>query len=195
MRIVIEPATTSRDQAALRRIRRQVFQREMSIVLRQSDSMDKATALHLLARVEPGGDPVGTLTVVDTSENDRLHESYGLGFGQRERVVRYTQLAVLKPYRGRHIPLMLMLEAHRRFVAPMQFHYSWLLFDAERAGSSLMCRLLCFTPTEHSFLSEYGLCRALVRDERTRCCIEALRQAEEYLKSSSNEHVRLAAAR
>lgn len=194
MTIVIEPATTRRDEAAVRRIRRHVFQREMSIALRQSDSPDKAMALDLLAWVEPGGDPVGALTVIETSENDHLHESYGLRFGPSARVARFTQMAVLKPYRGMNIPLMLMLEAHRRFVAPLRFHYTWLLFDAERAVSSLICKMLCFTPTEHSFLSEYGLCRALVRDERSQRCIEALCQAEQYLESFSNGHMRLTAA-
>jgi len=76
---------------------------------------------------------------------------------------------------------MLMLEAHRRFVTPHQFDYTWLLFDAERAGVTFMCKRLGFSVTE-AFDTDYGRSRALVRDERALSSKRAIRQAEEYLE-------------
>lgn len=72
-------------------------------------------------------------------------------------MARYTQLAVLRGYRGLKIPLVLMLEAHRRFVAPGRFDYTWLLFDTERAGVAFMSNRLGFTVTDDAFESEYGI--------------------------------------
>ena len=102
-------------------------------------------------------------------------------FHSGARVARYTQLAVLRSYRGLKIPLMLMLEAHRRFVTPRQFDYTWLLFDAERAGVTFMCKRLGFSVTE-AFDTDYGRSRGLVRDERALSSKRAIRQAEEYLE-------------
>ena len=184
MQIVIEPVTNNEGEAAMLRIRQQVFEREMGIPSELLRMPEDARLLHLLARVEPNENPVAALTVIETTGHHQLHQSYGLRFDSGGRVARYTQLAVLKPYRGMNIPLMMMLEAHRRFVAPGQFHFTWLLFDAERAASSSMCRLLAFTPSAQTYRSEYGCSRALVRDERTPRAGQAIRHAEQYLEQS-----------
>jgi hypothetical protein len=76
---------------------------------------------------------------------------------------------------------MLMLEAHRRFVAPRGFDHTWLLFDAERASSSFLCAWLGFTSGERAFEAEYGPSRVLVRDERAPQSGQAIRRAEQYL--------------
>jgi len=181
MEIMIEPVTNNEDEAAMSRIRQQVFEHEMGIACARLAAPDHSSSFHLLARVAPHGDAVAALSVVDTSGNQQLHESYGLEFPLGVRVARYRQLAVLRSYRGLNIPLMLMLEAHRRFVAPSQFNYTWLLFDAERACSSLMCKWLAFTPGERTFASEYGHSRTLLRDERTPQSEQAIWWTEQYV--------------
>ena len=122
--------------------------------------------------------------MIDTSGDERLHESHNLGFEPGARAARFTYLAVLRPLRGRNIPLMMMLEAHRLFVTPRQYDYTWLLFDAARASTSFLTRLLGFTPKADIFVSEYGRRCPLVKDEHAEEAAQALRLAEQFLKRS-----------
>lgn len=180
MKLIIKQVTNNSEEiAAMFRIRHEVFEREHGIALAQLQVFDQTNALHLLARAEPGGEPAATLTVVDTSGDHQLHERYGLNFDPQARAARYTQLAVLEQYRGMGLPLRLVFEAHHRFIAPGQFDYSWLLFDAERAAGSSLCRWLAFTPSLHAFPSEYGLSRSLVRDESVLRSKQAIRQVKQ----------------
>jgi hypothetical protein len=181
MRIIIEEAKGKTGEAAMQWIRRQVFEREMGLRLPRFETGDSARVLHLLARTESGGDPVATLSVLDTSEDQDLFDKYGLEFDSGALTARYTQLAVLKAYRGMSIPLMMIIEGHRRFVAPRQIQYTWLLFDARRANASSICRLLSFAPSERVLDSEYGTTRALVRHEMVPESITANRAAEKFL--------------
>jgi hypothetical protein len=185
MEIVIKPATSNEDRDAMFRIRQEVFEREWGIALAQLRAYDEMSALHLLALLEPGGDPVAVLTVVDTSGDQQLHESYGLSLAPQTRAARYTQLAVLKPYRGMDIPVRMILEAHHRFVVPSRFDYTWLLFDARHAASSSLCQWLAFSASEQAFASEYGFSRSLVRDESAPRCKQAIRQVERYFGQSA----------
>jgi len=121
--------------------------------------------LTLIARGESDPDPAAVLTVLETTGDDELHRSLGLMFNTKTRVARYTQLAVLKPYRGMHIASQLVLEAYQRFVVPRRVDYTWLLFGAERANSSSFCRQLGFVASPETFYSEYGRCRVLTRNE------------------------------
>jgi hypothetical protein len=164
MEIIIEPAIGASEIAAIRRVRRQVFAREMGITL-PPITADRSATFHLLARYGMGGEVVAALSVVETSGDGELHQRYGLGFLLGARVARYTQLAVLRPFRGLDLPLNLILEAHRRFVAPGLFNYTWLLFDADRAATSNLRRRLAFEPGAQVYLTEYGRSRALTRDE------------------------------
>src|SRR5215510_1650437 len=174
MEIVIKPAISNEERDAMFRIRQEVFEHEWGIALAQLRAYGE-TALHLLALVEPGEYPVAVLTVVDTSGDQQLHESYGLSFAPQTRAARYTQLAVLKPYRGIDIPVRMILEAHHRFVVPGRIDYTWLLFDARRAASSSLCQWLAFSASEKAFASEYGFSRSLVRDESAARCKQAIR--------------------
>jgi len=181
MEITVEQVTTDEDMDAVLRIRDQVFERELGITLVRSGASMNGHASHLIARVGPNREPVGSLCVIDTSENHELHESFGLKFDAHARVARYTHLAVLKPYRGMNIPLAMMIEAHRRVIVPRQFDYTWLLFDVERAANSFLSRLLGFTPLREAFVSEYGCRCPLVRDERTLRSTQFIVRAESYL--------------
>ena len=180
MRIMIEAVTGKNGEAAMERIRRQVFEREIGLTLPRLGTGDNASVLHLLARTE-SGEPVATLTVLETSGDQDLLDKYGLEFDERALTARYTQLAVLKPYRGMSIPLMMIIEGHRRFVVPLQIQYTWLLFDAGRAAASSICKLLAFDPSERVLESEYGTSRALVRHEMAPKSIAANRAAVEFL--------------
>lgn len=186
MAVIIKTAISYEDRAAMVRIRREVFEREKGIDCGQLQIPDEANALHLLACTVPGGKPVATLSVVDTTGNHKLQESYGLGFAPGACTARYTQLAVLRTYRGRDIPLALILEAHRSFIVPGRFDHTWLLFDAERAADSSLCRWLAFIPSELAFPSEYGLSRSLMRDESAPRSKEAIRQVERYLAQGAS---------
>ena len=188
MEIIIEPVTSGEYESAMRQIRREVFEREMGINLERAAAPDNGKMAHLLARVYPGREAVGTLSVVDTSGDERLHASHNLGFEPRARAARFMHLAVVKPFRGRSIPLMMMLEAHRRFIAPVRYEFTWLLFDAERAPTSFLTRLLGFTPQSGVFVSEYGRRCPLVRDEGAEECARALQLAGQSLGRAGAFH-------
>ncbi|HVV72560.1 MAG TPA: hypothetical protein VHI52_13855 [Verrucomicrobiae bacterium] len=164
MNTLIEPIESAAQRDAATRIREEVFGREWRHQV-TSPFEGSHAALHLLARSSPEGAAVATLSVVDTTADRNLHDSYGLAFDGRVKVARYTQLAVLKPYRGMNLPLRLILEAHRRFVVPGHFAYTWLLYRPEHAAESSLCRLLGFQPGTGTFESPYGPVRTLVRRE------------------------------
>jgi hypothetical protein len=185
MKIIVETVMSHEDESAMWQIWRDVFEREMGITLAPSEVSKNALA-HLLARGEPGGEPVGTLSVINTSGDQQLHASYGLKFEPGARVARYMHLAVLKPYRGLNIPLMMIMEAHRRIIIPHRFDHTWLLFDAQRAPTSFLCQRLGFTTTADTFISEYGCRCPLVRDERMPHAAKAIARAEQYLKRYEN---------
>lgn len=185
MEIIIEVATNDREMAAIRRVRSQVFAREMGVAL-PAISADHTAVFHLLARSKAGGEVVAALSVVETSGDDELHQRYGLDFPPGARIARYTQMAVLRPFRGLDLPLKLILEVHRRFIAPGLFDYTWLLFDAGRAASSNLCRRLSFEQGAQVSLTEYGRSRVLVRDEASPQARFAMRLAAEFVAETSS---------
>ena len=163
MNFVIEPVTDVLGEAAASGVREQVFEREHGIRVPSLPARD--AMLTLIARGESEANPAAVLTVVETTGDDELHQRLGLIFNMSTRVARYTQLAVLKPYRGLNLPSQLVLQAHQQFVAPRRIDYTWLLFDAERANSSSFCRQLGFVASPETFYTEYGHCRVLTRNE------------------------------
>jgi hypothetical protein len=90
-----------------------------------------------------------------------------LPFDAEAKAARYTQLAVLKPFRGLNIPLALIAEAHRQFVGPRGFEYTWLLYNAGNAERCSLRRLFGYEVSQHVLMTEYGLSRLLVRSEIT----------------------------
>ncbi len=179
MDIVIERIANSEDFAAMLEVWKQVFEREMGITLPQDSTRDNVS--HWLARLEHNRQAIGTLSVVNTSDQHQLHDSLGLRFEPQARVARFTHLAVLKHYRGMNIPLAMMLEAHRSMIVPDQFDYTWLLFDVQRAANSFLSRQLGFTLLPQTFVSEYGCRSPLVRDERTSRSRRIIQEASLYL--------------
>jgi hypothetical protein len=182
--IIIESVLSKADESAMWRVRREVFERELGIRLAPEDGPGGGRLSHLLARTHPGREAVGTLSVVDTSGDERLHEDHKLGFAPGVRAARFMHLAVLGRFRRRDIPVMMMLEAHRRFVAPLRYDFTWLLFDAERAPTSFLSRRLGFEPRADIFVSDYGRRCPLVRDERAEEAARAIRLAGEALGRS-----------
>jgi hypothetical protein len=179
--MIIKMATSEEDLLSMLRIRRQVFEYEMGLALPALIAPEGVAAAHVIASAEATGAPVAALTVVDTTNESDLCGRYGLCLHPYARTARYTQLAVVKPYRGMHLPLMLILEAHYRFVVPGGFTHTWLLFDAERAASSSLCARLGFSASERVFHSQFGVNRVLVRDERSAFCEQAIRRTRQYL--------------
>jgi len=183
MLIKIAPVMTRADEEAAWSVKREVFGLEMGIPMANLKLPSAAMVLQLLAREEESGQPVATLALVETSGDAAARAQYGLQFRPNARSVRYTQLSVLKPYRGIQLSLRLILEGHRLFVEPGHFDYSWLVFNAELASSSLLVQLLKFTPSIATVPSDMGVSRVLVRNERAPECKAAIRIAEASLHS------------
>jgi hypothetical protein len=190
--MIIEIATSKEDILSIHRLRRQVFQCELGRALPALSVPEGVAAAHLFARAELTGETVAALTIMETTKEVDFYEQFGLRLKPDARVARYTQLAVSKPYRGMDLPLMLILEAHYHFVAPGGFTHTWLLFDADRASNSSLCRRLGFSASSRVFPTPFGVSRILVRDEQSAVCEEALRQTQRYLtaaiRSSSSCH-------
>jgi hypothetical protein len=188
--MIIEMATSEEDLLSMRRIRRQVFEYEMGLALPALSAPEGVAAAHVIARAEATSEPVGALTVVDTTNETDLCGRYGLCLDPDARTARYTQLAVAKSYRGMNLPLMLILKAHYHFVVPGGFTHTWLLFDEERAASSSLCAHLCFSASERVFHSQFGVTRLLVRDEQSAFCEQAIRQTQQYLAAVAQKNGR-----
>jgi hypothetical protein len=193
MDIVIKQILSNEDLAEMLEVWEQVFERELGIMLPHDSAAGNIS--HWLARSTLSKKAVGTLTVVDTSDQHQLHDSLGLGFNSKTRVARFTHLAVLKPYRGRKIPLALMLEAHRNVIVPGDFDHTWLLFDVEKAAGSFLTRQLGFKPLPQTFVSEYGCRCPLVREEHTPEAELFIQQAEQYLRQYESVHALTGAPR
>jgi GNAT superfamily N-acetyltransferase len=179
---VIESSSTLANAAA--EIREEVFKDAWKRIVEGPRFQDAGRHLDLIARVESTGEPVGVMAVVETTGNASLHARFGLPFRVGDTSARYTQLAVLKPYRGMDIPLRLILEAKRRFVNPAGIRYSWLLYDADRASaSSFLCRGLGFQAGARTYHSEYGLVRVLARNETWSAASETDLIARDYLSA------------
>lgn len=78
MRIITTQVKTDKDVEATRWIRREVFEREMAIKLGPETVQGNSNVAQLVAYSEPGKEPAGTLSVIDTSGDPQLHASYGL---------------------------------------------------------------------------------------------------------------------
>lgn len=162
--LVIETAADAGMAAAVVSLRREVFEREWNT--RVPDLPSSGMAVTFVAVPAGLSRPVAALTVLETTGHDELHGQFALTYPNGARVARYTQLAVLKPYRGLGLPFSLIAESRRRFVVPEGFHYTWLLYDAHRAERSTICHKLVFEVSGKVFNTDHGLCRVLSRTER-----------------------------
>jgi hypothetical protein len=168
MKLRIEAATSVEQKAAAAGVRRAVFHTECVRELCQFVPGRMSRRNELVARFVSDDRVIATLTVVETTGQDALHEKNGLSFGESDRVARYTQMAVLGPYRGLNLPLYLLLEARRLYISAGGFSHTWLLMPASRAATSKLCTMLDFSASSRSVVGDQGLCRVLARDEMTR---------------------------
>jgi len=188
--MIIDIATSEEDLLLMRRIRRQVFEYEMGLALPALSAPEGVAVAHVIARAEATSEPVAALTVMDTTNVIDLCGQYGLCLLPNARTARYTQLAVVKPYRGMNLPLMLILKAHDHFVVPGGFTHTWLLFNAKRAANSSLCAHLGFSVSKRVFRSPFGVDRLLVRDERSEFCEQAIRQTQQYFAAAARQNGR-----
>lgn len=161
--IRIEAATTNQQWAEILGIRTQVFTMEYGFSVKPLPGPVDKRVWHFLAR--DNNDPVGTLSVVDTTGDRQLHKAYRLQFAENDRVARYAQCAILKGYRQRGIFKKLIDAAERVVIRPHGFTYGWLLYPAEQARSSVLTRSLGFSAEAPLLTTEFGSCHALVRRE------------------------------
>jgi acyl carrier protein len=161
--IRIEAATTNEQWTEMTGIRTQVFTAEYGFSFRSLPGPGNKGVWHFLAR--DNHNAIGTLSVVDTTGDHQVHERYHLNFGKNDRVARYAQLAILKPYRKQGVFKMLMNTAHNTVILPTRFAVGWLLYPAAQARSSILTQSLGFTAEAHLVSTEFGDCHALVRRE------------------------------
>lgn len=159
----IEAVHTDQQWAEVSSIRTQVFSTEFGYPFSPLLGVGESGFWHLLARDKH--DAIGVLSVMDTTGNRRVHQQNRLSFGETERVARYTQLAILKPYRKRGIFEMLIETAQRTVIRPHGFTVEWLLYPAALACSSKLTRCLGFTAETPTLATEFGKCHVLVRRE------------------------------
>jgi acyl carrier protein len=163
--IRIEMATTNQQWAEILGIRTQVFTIECELSFKHLPGPGEPGVWHFLARDKQ--DPVGTLSVVDTTTDRHLHQRYRLNFGKNARVARYTQLAILKPYRRRGIFKMLVERAQKTVISQQGFTFGWLLYPASQGQSPMLTESLGFTAKAPFLKTEFGHCHVLVRQEPT----------------------------
>lgn len=128
LRFIIEPIATEAQYAQVRAVRKQVFENKLVIKPAPLEFDQPPHALHLVGRLEPGGEPVAALAVLNTTGERAVHARFGLSFRDGARVARFMQPAALKIYRGVH--LALLLESNFGFTAPGRFRYTWLVIGA-----------------------------------------------------------------
>jgi acyl carrier protein len=159
----IEAVHTNQQWTEVSNIRTQVFSIEYGYRFTPLPGVGESGFWHLLAR--DNHDAVGVLSVMDTTGNRRVHQHSRLSFGEKERVARYTQLAILEPYRKRGIFEMLIETARRTVIRPHGFTVEWLLYPAAHAHSCKLTRCLGFTAETPPLATEFGKCKVLVRRE------------------------------
>jgi hypothetical protein len=165
MQFVVHEASAAVDLKTIHDIEDQVFRSEKRIALPHLEEPPCGTVFRLIARSAENDAAAGALTVVESNADDPILRRHKNLVANSGRAVRYTRLAVLPQYRGQSLSTRLILEAQRRFVAPENIRYTWLLFDQARASSSLLSTLLGFNCGSAVIRSEYGPCRFLFREE------------------------------
>ena len=168
LQFTIRPVLTAADERELVALHRTIVEREFGGTPRAALLRDPAgSVVHFIARA--GGDEgpvVGSLTVVETSHDEVAREAFNLPFPAGISSAFYTCASVLPEYRGLCIPIRLMLEARRQFVQTNEIQYTWLLYDADRADSSRLCRIMRYRPLPRIVYDLGRPCRVLVREER-----------------------------
>jgi acyl carrier protein len=157
----IEVVHTNQQWAEGSSIRTQVFSTEYGYTFSPLPGVGESGFWHLLAR--DNHEAIGTLSVMDTTGNRGVHQLNRLSFGEKERVARYTQLAILQPYRKRGIFEMLIETAQRTVSRPHGFTVEWLLYPAVHAHSCKLTRRLGFNVETPTLATEFGECHVLVR--------------------------------
>jgi acyl carrier protein len=157
----IEAVTANEQWAEMLGVRTQVFTIEYGFSFKLLSGPEQTGVWHFLAR--HNHEAVGTLSVVDTTENRQLHQRYRLKFGANERVARYAQLAILMPYRKRGIFEMLIETAQQTVIRPLGFTVGWLLYPAKLAHSCTLTQHLGFVAETPVLKTEFGNCRVLVQ--------------------------------
>ena len=161
--IRIEAVTTNQQWAEMLGIRTQVFTIERGFSFKPLPGPEETGVWHFLAR--DNHDAIATLSVVDTTGDSRVHQRYRLHFGRNDRIARYAQLAIIKPYRKRDIFKALLEAAETAVIRPNRFVVGWLLYPAAQARSSMLIRSLGFTVEAPLLTTEFGKCHVLVRRE------------------------------
>jgi hypothetical protein len=178
--MTIDVARSLADLADLHSLRQSVFERELGIPLPPFTASDDSY-VHLLARDGDHGNVIAGVTILETTGEQSLHRRYGLTLPSGARVGRLTRMAVLPRWRRRRLPIRLVLSAQRLFIAPRGIQYTWLLYDAQRAEGTDLCRLLGYRALPQTVWAEYGQCRALVRDESAGAPAPAHQAAADWL--------------
>jgi GNAT superfamily N-acetyltransferase len=167
MQFTVRPVSTPADQRELTLLHRAIVQGEFGGSPPAPLLHDPAgSVMHFIARA--GGDDgpaVGSLTVVETSHDEVARRAFSLPVPTGVSSAFYTCVAVVPEYRGLGLPVRLLLEARKGFVEPRRIRYTWLLYDAARAESTRLCRIMNYRPLP-GVVNDLGRpCRVLFREE------------------------------
>jgi GNAT superfamily N-acetyltransferase len=178
IQFTIRPVSTPADRCELASLHRTIVQREFGGSPPVASLHDPAgLVVHFIARAGGGDGPVvASLTVVDTSDDTVARRAFGVPVPAEASSAFYTCFAVLPEYRGFRLPVRLLLEARRQFVEPRGIQYTWLLYDAGRAASTRLCRIMNYRVLPGVFYDLGRPCRVLVRQE-PRAALPSFRSA------------------
>ena len=167
IQFTVRPVSTPADQRELSSLHRAVVQREFGGSLPASLLHDPAgSVMHFIARAGGHDGPVvGSLTVIETSHDAVARRAFDLPVPLGASSAFYTCAAVLPEYRGLCVPVRLLLEARRHFVEPRGIQYTWLLYDADRAHSTRLCRIMKYRALPGVIHNLGRPCRVLFREE------------------------------
>ena len=164
----IRPVSTPADLRELSSLHRAIVQREFGGSPPPAASLhDPAgSVMHFIARAGgEDGPAVGSLTVVETSHDTLARRAFKLPVPAGASSAFYTCVSVMPEYRGLCVPVRLLFEARRCFVEARGIQYTWLLYDADRAESTRLCRIMKYHPLPGVIHDLGRPCRVLIREE------------------------------
>src|SRR4051794_6764859 len=164
LQFIIEPVSSEAQYAQVQSVRNKVFEEELGIKLPRLAFGPGCKIRHMICLTKAGRETVGAVTVQDTTDERALHGRYGLHFPSGKKVARFTQLALLKPYRGLNLNLELVLEAKSSITAPGHFHYTWFVTPA-RDNTVSFWRRLGYTASPEFVDADMGPSWAMVKNE------------------------------
>jgi hypothetical protein len=169
LRFTIDPATCTQDMNEIASLREAVFGNLARLARPPLPLLDdKASVMHLVARLKGSSTAVAAVTVIDTTYDAFSRATLGVSMPAGASSALYTSMMVAPEYRGLCLPVRLMFEAKRHYMEPRKIRYTWLLYESERASSTRLCRILNYRVLPKIVRTPGRHYRVLMREEPVR---------------------------